>query len=119
MKYKVGDKGYYLTPFGKFECVIIEVISNLKAYKVETDSIHVTYLPEHDFKIKSIAQEMFEKLGYTIDVRTSDYLEIGNANYSTINFWIKEKVYDCDESHITVELHQAIHQQMRELEWLQ
>lgn len=70
------------------------------------------------------AQEMFEAMGYK---RTRNDEEIWFENeYYNVVFYIKENKYEldfydrvCDKAlFVSVEIHKAIHQQMKELGWL-
>lgn len=80
------------------------------------------------------AKEMFEKLGFYIEIGNFDlFYKIKNDSL-TIIFYLKEKYVRIVEEHyigelglyeylasdypITVELHKAIHKQMKELGWL-
>lgn len=71
-----------------------------------------------------VAQEMFEAMGYK---RTRNDEEIWFENeYYNVVFYIKENKYEldfydrvCDKAlFVSVEIHKAIHQQMKELGWL-
>ena len=67
------------------------------------------------------AKEMFEELGYEFLPRTGYLLRYKSKDYF-LTFWIEEKKYikndyNCEYA-INIKEHQAIHQQMKELGWL-
>ena len=80
------------------------------------------------------AKEMFEELGYHIETNKFNLFYKRENDSLTIIFYLKEKYVRIVEEHyigelglyeylgidypITVELHKAIHQQMKELGWL-
>ena len=64
------------------------------------------------------AQEMFEKLGFNLSSAGTIDTIIYKQHDSHIRFWRDDRVYDTFGFDITVETHQAITQQMKELGWL-
>ena len=75
------------------------------------------------------AKEMFEVLGYEQTTNNKDYLEFVNYSedetgtcYKTICFIKESKVFYCDDHYcsmyVDVETYKAIHQQLKELGWL-
>lgn len=81
-------------------------------------------------KNKSLAEKMFKKLGYKkktyqdkVIIYTREKQDYGQT---IINFYLNEKDYshfiDIDDSsdllYIDMELHKAIHEQLKELGWL-
>jgi hypothetical protein len=69
------------------------------------------------------AQEMFESLGYEIfdddDYRLS-YVLTHNNNLYFVNFYKNHRTYNIDVCYvIDIKLHKAIHQQMKELGWIE
>lgn len=69
------------------------------------------------------AQQIFEKLGYFKIEKQDTILYIDKVNFSRIRFNKLKKRYTVDEvscvSSITIELHQAITEQIKELGWIE
>ena len=69
------------------------------------------------------AKEMFEKSGYETrleDTSTISYVNYNkNGNIIIIGFHVNRKLFHSTDRHINVEEHLAIHQQMKELGWIE
>lgn len=69
------------------------------------------------------AKEMFEKLGYLIleNEWSIIFLDKGNETEFRVSFYKGENVYlvQTFNSVVSLELHLAIHQQMKELGWIE
>lgn len=67
------------------------------------------------------AEGMFEKLGYKLSEKEVNYIDFVNSEGLYITFWLHDKTYNIennDFNDISVDLHQAVTQQMKELGWL-
>lgn len=71
------------------------------------------------------ANEMFEKLGYRIHTHNEVYIDYIDNKGKFISFEIEHKLYYVSDyksdmtENIYIEEHQAIHQQMKELGWIE
>lgn len=92
---------------------------NGEVYPCKPDIFEKTY----EIPNEQTAQEMFEKLGYTLDAKAEDCMSYSNEN-NQIFFYEFNKTYsfrrleDDMSEWVGVKLHQAITQQMCELGWL-
>ena len=79
-----------------------------------------------------IAKEMFEELGFHLHTKDRCHLIYRSKhdkngedddpfNWDYINFYLKDKTYEVDImiSDVDIKLHKAIHQQMKELGWIE
>jgi hypothetical protein len=76
MKYKVGDKVKYRTPFGLFECEIIEVINSLKGYTVLHKDKKTTYVDEESLTLISTHEDTIMHLNELNSIKTRQLDEL-------------------------------------------
>lgn len=93
----------------------------LNVYTIDSDYFHET------------AKEMFEKLGYDLDVDVEDgeitYIKVSDSRTATyfVDFYLDDKsyyAYGFAKGHdinnpIDMEMHKAIDQQLKELRWVE
>lgn len=71
------------------------------------------------------AREMFKKLGYKYNKYRdrNQMIEYRKEDSTSVLFWIKERVFSvseyCEPKDITVDEFKAIHQQLKELGWIE
>lgn len=67
----------------------------------------------------SKADKMFEELGYK-KIETDEYVEYGHrTNYTCVNLWKDECLYDNDSLFTSIQEHLAIHEKLKELGWIE